>query len=432
MYNLRSTAAHKRGNQPLEHGRNKSQKKNDDNLFDPKSFTKDNGYDNIPDSSDSESDNSPIADSNGGTSSDEFNPENPEINNNESIESDESDGSDASDGSDEPDKLSESDKLLESDKLAESVKLADSVKLLGSIELELDEDGQVDRGYDPDKDNYFDLSMKPLINMLTQRLKSKFPDLPAEDLKMAVKKAIEKARHDMVDEYCEAKPKDTSWKSDLTPEEVTILEPKLKQLRKTMEDNTPTIPKILKSGLSDHQMLQALQLYDALKNTEPYTEPHTQISQKIMNIINSSNKVDEFKHNDILESLHNKIIEQIPTPEKIITAKLTENDKLRALQLCESMQKYEHYTETWLDLQNKINSILNSSLSSDEEVASRENEETLLKDIKYDFNRDLKEKILALDTDPTIKGRIYSMYCEMITPGISDSKYNNLKDKIMW
>ena len=137
------------------------------NLFNPDKFIGDNEYDNIIDSSDeSKQDSEP---------SSEFS--------NDSIESS---GYDADSSSSE----------LSSD----------------SSSSELDEEGHLDKGYDPDTNEYFDINTAPLISIITKKLATKFPELSKEDINKAVKTAIEKGGAGLVEEYCEAP--ECSWAED--------------------------------------------------------------------------------------------------------------------------------------------------------------------------------------------------------------------------
>lgn len=300
------------------------------------------------------------------------------------------------------------------------------------VSIELDDDGQEDNVFDPDSAEYFDIDKNPLIGIITKRLKDKFPDLSTEDLNEAVKNSLKKANSDLVEEYCGAIPKDSSWKAELDPDEIEILEPQLKELRKNIRDNVPTIPKILKSGLSMLEKQRALQLYDALKNTEPYTLDYMYLSMKITDMIRTAMTPIDSNVNDQLQTLRNKMEERTPTVEKIIAAKLTQSDKMRALRLYEALQQCSFNTEDWFDTQRRINNILDAQLESDEAVAKLETEEASLKKSTVSFTMDLKRKIFELDADPDVKARLYEMYNDMMSRGTSDSRYADLKDKIMW
>lgn len=201
----------KRSKSQLNNKRSKLQKVSNNEcnpLFNPKSFTKGSEYKGIHDSSDSESSEyirqSPD-DEHIHSIDDECANTQPEKRKKkqkhqrvmeESSEEEEYDES--SDESDEEEEFNE-----ESSESGE----------------EIDDDGQIDTGYDPDASEYFDVSTEPLTNIITQRLKTMFPDLSKEDLNSAVKKALEKAKGDLVDEYCEAVPKDTSWKAGVDAKE---------------------------------------------------------------------------------------------------------------------------------------------------------------------------------------------------------------------
>jgi ATP-dependent Lon protease len=279
--------------------------------------------------------------------------------------------------------------------------------------------------------SYFDLDPKPLIDIVTKRLKNHFPDLEEKDLNTAVKKALKKADQELIEDYCGVIPKDSFWKKDLNKEEIETLEPDLKKIRENISLNIPTIPKILKTDLSWTEKEKAIQLYDILQNTEPFTAEYLALSRRINDIIIPRGiKLNKSEEEQLLY-LQEKIQIETPSIEKIMTAFLTESDKIRALKLYDSLNQSRFYTEEYFEIQRRINNILETQLESQEEVQRIENEEKKLKNIKHNFHADLKRKIFDLDADSSIKGRLYEMYCDMVSRGSDDSRYSDLRDKIL-
>jgi len=242
-----------------------------------------------------------------------------------------------------------------------------------------------------------------------------------------VKRKLEKVN--VIDEYCEVEPEDSSGKHDI---EIDILECELKQLRKNIKEATPTIPKILRSGLSETEKGRALQLYDALKNSQPHTLDYMYLSMKISDMIRCAPIEVDPETNERLKQLREKMEAATPTVEKIMTARITESDKMRALQLYEVLQQCNFNTDDWFDTKRRINTILDAQLDSFEEVTRLEAQEASMKGITISYHADLKRKIFELDAYITVKSRLYEMYTDMISCGPYDSKYSDLKDKITW
>ncbi|CAH6419281.1 ATP-dependent Lon protease [uncultured virus] len=393
-------------------------------LFNPKLFKKAVNYKDIYDSSDSESGEEFVHtdEDKDYTSSDEETEEK-DNKENEPEDKEEDETEDKEEGESEDKEEDEPEDKEEGESEEGGNELDD---------LELDEDGKLDDPFNEDENEYFDVNAGPLTSIIVNRLKTKFPDLEKPDLRKAVKRALKKAKSGLVDEYCGVVPKDCSWKTELETGEVEKLEPELKQLRKNIKENIPTIPKILKSGLSSSEKERALQLYDALKNTEPYTLDHMYLSMKIFDMIRCAPVDLDPDTNEKLVALRVKMEANTPTVEKIMSARLTESDKIRALQLYEVLQQCNFNTDDWFDTKRRINSILDAQLPTLEEVVRVEAEESSMKGVMVTFHADLKRKIFDLDADQLVKSRIYEMYCDMISRGTSDSKYADLKDKIIW
>ncbi len=278
--------------------------------------------------------------------------------------------------------------------------------------------------------DFVDASLSELTQAISRNLEDKLTGVSSEDIQTAVKSAVDDLDEMMVDEYFNG-PRDISWKTNMDPEEVQELTPQLKQLRRNIKSKTPTIPKILKSKLSTAQKERALQLYDTLDTLPLGSFNYIHMCKQIEEILETApTEVNPQINNELLR-LHTKIVDKIPTIEKIVSAKLTESDKMKALQLYEILQQCEYCSKDWFVVQDKINYILRSELETEQAVAELEAEESNLKKLSFDFNTDLKRKIFMLDAEPDIKNRLYEMYCDMISRSSDDSKYTDLRDKIL-
>ena len=388
-----STLGRKRHGITLASANKKLPKLGDKELFDPRLFGKGNTYDGIIDSSDSDSDDncekSTTSDSQSTDDSD-------------SRSTDDSD----SDSADDSDSRSTDDSDSDSD----------------SRSTDSSDCGSADDSDSDSADDSDSSGTNPIIKLVVKSLKEKFPEAVVSD---TVGKQTE-------DEYYEPNHKDSSWKKELGKAEVNALEGELKQLRRNIRESTPTIPKILRCGLSSREKERALQLYDVLSNTEPYTLDHMYLSTKIGDMIKCAPEGLDPETSEELKILREKMEAETPTVEKIMGARITESDKIKALQFYEVMQQCGVGTEEWFDTRHGINRILGAQLGSSEEVSKLEEEEEQMKDLTSTYHADLKRKIFELDADLTVKSRIFEMYTDMTSRGVSDSRYSDLKEKIMW
>lgn len=275
--------------------------------------------------------------------------------------------------------------------------------------------------------NYWNTDKAQLIDLLHNRLSNVFPDLDPGELELTIERAL-KYGDDLASEYCGAIPKDVSWKIGLHPADIQKLEPELHHLRTVLKEETPTIPKILQSGLTFEEKKRALQLYDILQNTEPYTIMHLDTIRRLTEMIRPPN----IEINSTIAELRLQMDQNRPTLERIATAKITQTDKLRAVQLFDAYQHSIEYTEEWFQIQRRIQKILEMEMSSDQEVVQIEAEEAALKNASFDFRMDLKRKIFQLEATPEVKSRLYEMYSDMNNREPSDPRYSDLRDKILW
>ncbi len=278
------------------------------------------------------------------------------------------------------------------------------------------------------EENYFVLDKNPLISFVSKSLRKKFPKLDEILLDKTLKNTFDKVETGFIEQYCEAIPNDKM--SHMEQREVRKLKPLLKDLRQNIKVKTPTMSKIITSGLSQIEKEIAIQLYDVLNNTEPYTLEYMNLNMRLYEMINIPSK--NRKSNHVIESNLNFIKSEmdfkIPTLDKIACAYLIKSDKIKAFQLYEILQQTGYNTDEWFNIQRQINCILDSQMNSLEEVTKFETELGKLQTKE----KSLKQKIIELDTDLSTKTKIYEMYCDMMARSSSDSRYTDLKDKIAW
>ena len=209
--------------------------------------------------------------------------------------------------------------------------------------------GEVEEGAEGDEedDDYWDHDRAPLINVITKRLGKILGDsIPAEDLKTAVTKSIDKASENLIDEYCGVKPNDKRWQAELDPEKVEKLKPELEKIRQQLEDETPSMPKILEAKIPFNDKKRAVELFDILQNAEPYTEEYVTIRNKINTIIRRTiiytdeelTAIEE-QEKKFLEKVDNPNADMIALKKKIFELDADDNIKTRIYEKVLKLQR---------------------------------------------------------------------------------------------
>ena len=172
-------------------------------------------------------------------------------------------------------------------------------------------------------EEYFTLERGPIAGLISQRIKNLIPecDFQDDELKDAVNAAMEKASADMVEEYCGVVPLDERWKSDLEESEIQTLEPELQSIRETLEKEQPSLVKILKARIPKAEKKEAVELFDILQNTEPYTYPHKNISSRIRKILDSERHLQDVNIEE-LEEEERKIVQHFSSSDTSLKTKI--------------------------------------------------------------------------------------------------------------
>lgn len=209
-------------------------------------------------------------------------------------------------------------------------------------------------------DEYFRLDSKPLAEVILGKLRQMFPDLSSDELQTAVNMALAKARDNLIEDYSGAVPKDERWKVGIDDEKLEKLEPQLKAIRKMIEEEKPTISKILQSKLMSSEEKEALHIYDILENTEPYTWEHLHTRNELLKIIRGGEAGDETK--DILEKYEKeekKLQKNAGNPvsrlkKKILSLNASDLVKTRIYELYLQMEALPHSSDQKASLRSKI------------------------------------------------------------------------------
>lgn len=305
-------------------------------------------------------------------------------------------------------------------------------------ELEDDEDYTPSECFAQSPSEYFELDRRPLIQAIIKRIQTKTPGLniPNDLLQEAVRKAITKVNEDIVQEYCSAKPKDTSWKNEVEDDVVEKLEPVITHIREELEKERPTLVKILDAPIADREKKLAIRLFDILNNAEPYTEQYFNLEERIKTLL----KTTQSQNNQLLKELREEIENERVTLSKILNAPISRVEKKCALRLfdsmCSSMLEEGgllEFSDAYLSHERAIMNIINVDTSlSPEQLKQMDELEARLSSSRIDTLSDLKTKILTLETDEETRSRIYQMYSELCTRTVKDAEYFSLRNKLLW
>jgi len=202
-------------------------------------------------------------------------------------------------------------------------------------------------------------------------------------------------------------------------------ENQLKELNKQLipicdqlKEKRVTLTKILQSNLQSYEKEKAVELFGVLYSMhDTNTLEYIQLNKTLYDMIYSSfsQKQDQMINKKLIE-LHDKMISDTPTLDKIMNASISNTDRMMAIEqfnifynigLCHSGL----YSQEWFVLRKKINDLINRKINK-QEYEELEKKEEEIKSLDRDLH-DLKRKILNLDADLKIKKHIYHLYEDM-------------------
>lgn len=161
---------------------------------------------------------------------------------------------------------------------------------------EIDEDGNLANLVVPDElvDDIFDqlksqheedwvLDTALLGTVIEKKIVSKFPVLTEDSKKLhtVILEALAEADEGIVEQYAGGKPNDKIWKLGMNEEKIAELEPLLKEARTTIEEEEPTMARILETEMSAIDRKKLIQLFDIYKNMDPYTTDELEMRERI-------------------------------------------------------------------------------------------------------------------------------------------------------
>lgn len=202
-------------------------------------------------------------------------------------------------------------------------------------------------------------------------------------------------------------------------EDITHLQDELDKICDNIKNKNITLTKILKSNLQTYEKEKAIELFGVLTTLEVNSFDYIQLNKTLSDMIEmAAGQQPHDNTNQKLQEHHNQMIKETPTLDKIITANLSNTDKMMAVELYNSFYQLGLsagglYCQDWFMLRQKINHIINhNQIHNQVEYNELEQKE---KDIKncLDFEqKNIKKKILNLDADLKIKKILYNLYEE--------------------
>lgn len=210
--------------------------------------------------------------------------------------------------------------------------------------------------YNPNHGEYFGVDSKPLQDELIITLSQKL-DLDVSDVRNVVSEVFNNISDFMVDDYFEAKPNNNRWKLGTDKKKIRKIEANLEKIRDEMENEIPTIPKIMEASLTKDDRKQCLRKFDQLHNTEPYTEGYYNLIDQINLIIGKSNDLN-YKNSLVLEKEEKKLDQIILKPDNLKNQilKLQADDEIKAKLLIKyrEMTSYPSDSSLHLSLREEI------------------------------------------------------------------------------
>lgn len=219
-------------------------------------------------------------------------------------------------------------------------------------------------------------------------------------------------------------------------DELKELSNELDNVYENIKNKQVTLTKILKSNLQTFEKEKAVELFGILYNTDHHTHDYMQLHKTLSDMLELSSS--QAKNNDLnikLKELHSKMILETPTLDKIISAPISESDRMMAIEQFNifyelGLTPSGLYSPEWFALRKKINLIINKKIDLQEYTLLNQKEDELKKLIQYE-QYDLKSKILKLDADLKIKKLLYTMYEEFMICD-NDHRKEQLQCKLKW
>lgn len=234
-----------------------------------------------------------------------------------------------------------------------------------SSELKFTRDGYIKDGFieddfnddyeNPSGGEYFDLDSQPIQQDIISHLTD--AGINKKIAKKSVKRAFSQTGERLVQDYIGAKPNDESWKLGVSNEIIKKIEPELKRIRQEIQDETPTISKILQANITHEDKKKCIVLYDQLNNIEPYTSEHANKIEEINNIIRKgkSYSKEQIKQLEMLEAdLKSKSGTSDNLKNRILTMNAPNNIKVIVYEQYLEMLEHEVGSQAYNSIREEI------------------------------------------------------------------------------
>ena len=187
-------------------------------------------------------------------------------------------------------------------------------------------------------DEYFEDDLLPFKAILIDELVREFQLSPSA-LDSVLERALRK-RTQLTDEYCKSQPADQLWKLGLDSTVVARIEPVLARIRASIRTEEPTIQKIVEAYLPHEDRVSALEWFDVLQNTEPYTEDWLRYRATIKGILAkaASTQVAMLRRSQMDRELTALAAKPLSYPEQIYSLNASNEVKARIYERYRAME----------------------------------------------------------------------------------------------
>ena len=203
-------------------------------------------------------------------------------------------------------------------------------------ESETEEDSEMEEDSEAETEN--DEELKRILTKSISKSLANQDDQLRDALESSIGIAIRKAEDNFMkrsfhESDCEIDlESDISWKVGLLEEDINKYEPLLQKIFDTVEQQVPTIIKILKSNMEFLEKCSAIEKLKILNNLERDTEVYYEVKHGLRKLIDTHTNIN-LPH-EVIERCHEeekvirkKIRGNIPMKYKILSSKMRDNNK---------------------------------------------------------------------------------------------------------
>lgn len=276
-----------------------------------------------------------------------------------------------------------------------------------------------DSSISDDSDNEDDLCT-PVILSLTSMLSKKFPKLNRKKLQRYVKRGLTMDRVNLVmRHYLNHRDNPT----DIPEDQIKLTLKHRKRVKERLIKQMPTMADIIAAKLNCEMHERAIIMHSILSDTDPFSLEYIDMKDKLVNLIKNNRNFKYINHH--LYNLRETNIHNRYNLEKIITAPISEENKLKALDLFDALSVLDVAHPDYEDIVLRLDDIMKKIVEPDHSALEDE-----LKASCQPSNVDYKSRILKLDAPFSVKGVLYDMCDTMMSLPRSSDRYQNLYNKL--